>query len=130
MHLYPYTSIYSAPVGAPQHPTAISLGPTSIHLTWDPPELEDHNGEIVEYRINVTEAQTGLMFDYVSNITQITITGLHPYYIYHCTIVAVTVAEGPISTTVTAVTDEAGKPILRVVALLITNFRIFELNCS
>ena len=98
-----------APDSPPQHPSAIALSPTSIHITWDPPVLQDHNGVIREYRINVTEALTGLQIQEITNQTQIIIDGLKPYHIYHCYIVAVTVDEGPYTVAVSVLTEEAGK---------------------
>ena len=75
---------------------------------WEAPPSEHHNGEIREYRVNVTEVETGSMLQYSTEDTEITITGLHPYYRYVCTVTAVTVSEGPYSANVTVRTHEAG----------------------
>lgn len=101
-------TVVSAPGSPPQHPNAIPLGPTSIHITWDPPLLEDHNGVIREYRLNITETLTNTLLEKVTNQTQIVVTGLKPYHRYNCTIVAVTVDEGPYTVAVTVITDEDG----------------------
>lgn len=87
------------------------VSPTSIHLTWDPPALEHHNGVIDGYLVNVTEVITNTFAQHFSNQTQITIEDLHPYYFYHCQVTAVTVGEGPYTDVVVVVTDEAGKLI-------------------
>lgn len=76
---------------------------------WEPPPPEHHNGEIREYRINVTEVETGNMLQYTTEDTEIIITDLHPYYRYVCTVTAVTVSEGPYSANITARTHEAGE---------------------
>ena len=99
---------------ATSHPplnlTAEALSSSSIHLTWTPPPQELHNGIIREYRVNITEEETGeeLRYSVDANETEITVSGLHPFYSYNCTVVAVTIAEGPYSAVVGVKTDEAG----------------------
>lgn len=105
-------SLFIAPDSPPQHPNAIALSSTSIHITWDPPLLQDHNGVIREYRINVTEATTGIITEHVINQTQLVVTGLKPFHVYYCSIVAVTVDEGPYTVSVSVLTQEDGKYIL------------------
>ena len=96
------------PSNSPEHLGGVPVGPTSIHLTWDPPPLEHHNGEIDGYLVNVTEIATGHFMQHFSNQTQITIENLHPFYAYHCQVTAVTVGEGPYTDVVIVVTDESG----------------------
>ena len=96
------------PDSAPLHASGISLGPSSIHITWDPPAVEDHNGVIREYRVNVTQIATQYYTQLVTNQTQIIIENLKPYHIYHCYVSAITIDEGPYTTAVTVLTDEAG----------------------
>ena len=100
--------MYLAPDGPPQHPNATSLGPTSIHITWYPPLSQNHNGIITEYRINITESLTNILIQEVTNQTELIVTGLKPYHVYYCAIVAVTVSEGPYTAEVSVLTDEAG----------------------
>ena len=100
--------VYTAPTHVPQNITEVILGPTSFRLMWEPPPPEHHNGEIREYLINVTEVETGNRLQYTTEDTVITITDLHPYYRYICTVTAVTVSEGPYSANITARTHEAG----------------------
>ena len=92
------------------HASGIALGPSSIHITWDPPLVEDHNGIIREYRVNITQKSTQYFAQEITNQTQIIITNLKPYHIYHCYIVAVTVDKGPYTEAVTVLTEEAGLP--------------------
>ena len=75
---------------------------------WEPPPPEHHNGDIREYRINVTEVETGNKLRFTTEDTEITVTDLHPYYRYVCTVTAVTISEGPYSANITARTHEAG----------------------
>ena len=101
--------LFSVPSSSPEHLGGVPVSPTSIHLTWDPPPLEHHNGEIDGYRVNVSEIATGQFTQHFSNQTQITIGNLRPFHAYHCQVTAVTVGEGPYTDVVVVVTNEAGK---------------------
>ena len=83
-----------------------ALNSTHIGLVWDPPPEMDHRGIIREYRLNVTELDTGLTFQIASTVTEATIGPLHPYYTYSSIITAFTVGEGPYSSAVVVRTDE------------------------
>ena len=98
------------PSGTASNVSGIALNSTHIHLTWDHPPRDEHNGNLSEYRIDVTELETGtaLRFSSDASITEATIGSLHPYYTYNCTILAVTVGEGPPSTVITVRTAEDG----------------------
>ena len=74
---------------------------------WEPPQ--DPNGDIREYRVNVTEVETGRIFQLSTNTTSIIIGFLHPYYTYNCTVVPVTNVPGPFSSAITVRTDETGR---------------------
>lgn len=71
---------------------------------WQP--SEDLNGTIHQYRVNVTEIRTGKITQLTTNNTSIIVGPLHPYYIYKCTVHAVTIS---FSTTFTIRTEEDGK---------------------
>ena len=53
------------------------------------------------------------MFQYTTtpNDQEITVGPLHPYYIYHCTVAALTVQLGPYTPVLTVQTEESGKII-------------------
>ena len=93
------------PGSHPQNVTAVALTSTSIHVQWDPPEVQ--NGVIDGYRVFVTEAETGDVTLETTNVTQVFIENLHPFYTYHCLIVAFTVGDGP-NVSVSVVTKEDG----------------------
>jgi receptor-type tyrosine-protein phosphatase Q len=84
-----------APSGRPSNSTGISLNSTHILLSWDPPPLNQTHGEIEEYRITITEYETDSVAVYTSDTTELVVGPLHPYYIYNCSIQAVTVEAGP-----------------------------------
>ena len=67
----------------------------SISLSWSPPSVS--NGVIQEYRVNVTEVKTGMVFTEIvmHPTTSVTVQPLHPYYNYTCQVNAYTVEVGP-----------------------------------
>jgi hypothetical protein len=90
--------------------TAVKFDARSIHLYWDHPPEDTHLGRIREYRLNVTELESGDEWRVVANAsaTEALITELHPYYTYHITIVPVTTLEGDNYTEITLRTAEDG----------------------
>lgn len=68
---------------------------SSVSLTWVPPPLLLHNGVIREYKVNITEVDTGRVLVFYSSTTDITISTLHPFYTYLCRVSAFTVGYGP-----------------------------------
>ena len=92
----------------------MALNSTHIYIDWDPPPEDQHHGELQEYRITVNEIETStsLLVSSDPDVTEATIGPLHPYYTYDCTILAVTVGEGPPSTVITVRTEEDGKQTL------------------
>ena len=79
-------------------------------VTWLPPSLE-HNGVITGYNINVTLAHSDTL-QYFTNSTSIYLNDLIPYSAYHVEVAAVTIAVGPYSDFVYALTPEMGKCLL------------------
>ena len=86
------------------------MSSTIITLFWDPPPADEQNGIITQYRINITEVQTGRSFTLFSATTSVNVTSLHPYYTYNCAIAAVTsIGAGPYTSVITVVTLQDGK---------------------
>ena len=98
--------MFTAPDGAPENVTGSATSSTSIRLTWDKPQRSLQNGYIVEYRVRVTETNTGMVSASTVTDRSLTLTSLHPYYIYSCSIAAVTVGIGPYSIAINVTTDE------------------------
>lgn len=83
---------------------------TSLFLRWEPPELEDQNGIIIGYVVNVTAVETGMTFQLSSSDSSLMATGLRPFTTYICRIAAITaVGVGPYSIAITAVTQQDGE---------------------
>ena len=67
------------------------------------------NGIIREYHINLTGVETGTLTTYISSTTSIEITQLHPYYTYVWVVTAITIGEGPYTTSNNVTTLQDGK---------------------
>ena len=78
------------------------------------PLLVYQNGLIRHYLINITELDTGNYFSYSTTTTEFTVEFLHPYYLYSCSVAAVTISAGPYSEPITILTDIDGKNKLYV----------------
>ena len=98
-----------APSTSPQSIFLDSVNSTSINTTWEPPLVPEQNGVIREYRINLTETNTGTVLHFKSLEPFQMFTDLHPYYTYEIVVAAVTVAVGPYSIPVQITTPEDSK---------------------
>ena len=101
--------LLSVPTRSPQTPSAVTRNSRAIFCTWTPPPIDHQNGQIVEYRVNVTEVITGRVFVLVSTITSLEITSLHPDYVYQWVVTAVTTGVGPYTAMSTVRTPEDGE---------------------
>ena len=115
MHVYHSSfSIPIAPTAPPQGVSAEPQGPTILVINWQPPPVEHRNGIIVEYTVLVTEILTGTTRELPTGGTaiQITVSSLHPFYSYSCSVAATTVGRGPFSPNFTVVLPETCKCII------------------
>lgn len=87
--------MYILAPGTPSNSSGVAINSTHIFLTWDPPPLNQTHGDIQGYLITLLEYETGDVLQYNSNTTDLLVGPLHPYYIYNCSISAVTVEPGP-----------------------------------
>ncbi len=92
---------------SPSNPTGSVQDSTTIQLSWNAPTGR-HNGIIREYRLNITEIETGRVFQQISATTSLTVSNLHPDYTYEWIVTAFTVREGPYSTPSRVTTLEDG----------------------
>ena len=77
-------------------------------LTWDPPPYEMQNGLIRHYNVEIAEVETDSVINLSTNVTNITVNDLLPFYNYTCTVAAVTVDVGPSSDEISFVLPEGG----------------------
>lgn len=98
------------PDGIPRDFTIVSTLTTSTILSWNPPLVEEQNGIITGYVVNVTLLLTGETFLLFSNTTTLLVDILKPFRTYVCIIAAQTsVGTGPFGTQITLQTLQDGK---------------------
>ena len=102
---------FSAPTSAPVNFALIMAGTHSLTLSWEPPPFENRNGQIRQYQIQIEEIESGDILQRTSNTTQATVSDLHPYYNYNCSVAAETISLGPFSTHISVQLNEYGKSI-------------------
>ena len=83
-----------APSGGPKDLSSSFSSSSSVTLQWNSPDSDEVNGVIVHYQIKVFNTETLSTTEYTSQVTSLSLTNLHPYYNYNCSIAAVTVAVG------------------------------------
>ena len=71
--------------------------------------MEDQNGIVREYVVNITEMNTGSTIQKLSTTNSLTVENLHPYYTYVVIVAAYTIESGPYSTSFLFTTAEHGK---------------------
>ena len=82
----------------------------TIILTWDPPLLQNRNGIITDYVINITALDTGEISQSITSDRNLTLSSLTPFGTYAFIIAARTsIGAGPFSTDITIQTLEDGK---------------------
>lgn len=96
----PLIPLSSAPYTPPSNLSFSILNSTVIELTWLPPSIEDRNGIISYYWIQVYEANTSAVsFSLLREVKEdsfpVFIQDLHPFYFYQLRMSAVTVEPGP-----------------------------------
>ena len=86
----------------------MTINSTSVHLSWLPPDEDQHNGDIRHYNIWIVEFHSGRVIQLNSTDITTVYTGLHPAYTYSFTVAAVTVEIGPYSDSATFKMPEDG----------------------
>ena len=112
-----YTFIFfsKVPTAPPQAVEVRPENPTTLALSWQPPSLENQNGIIIHYRVNITEIETGRLLSFSAVNTSVRVSPLHPFYTYTCIVAAVTVGLGPYSAPFVVRTPEDGNQILLII---------------
>ena len=107
---YFHTSAPSQPPSNVQVPT---INPREVELVWAPPAMDEQNGIIRRYIVNVTSADSREELITYSQTTSLVVQNLHPFTTYTCSVSTETVAPGPFSPPVVVQTPEDGKLMLQ-----------------
>ena len=115
---------HTAPTEVPSNIQLSAESPYSIRLSWDPPSVEQQNGQLIRYHTFIKESQLiniknrtievpgddrNITFDISESRVQL-INNLFPNHKYIVRIAAATSAGiGPFSTAITVTTPEDGK---------------------
>lgn len=98
----------SAPTGPPLSVQLSVVNASAVYIQWNPPTSDNHNGVIQRYLINISEVETSKQEQYYTNNLYITLTSLHPFYLYRYTVSAETISIGPPSLESSIRMPEAG----------------------
>ena len=105
-----------APTAAPQNVGGVATNSTSLRLYWSPPPYQHQTGRIQYYHVSIRNVITDAVVRSITTInTQLTVSSLHPYSTYRCTVAAVTVAQGPQSIPIMIQTYQDGKFLYKVI---------------
>ena len=75
----------------------MAINSTSVHLSWIPPDEDQHNGEIRHYSMKILELLSHMEIQLNLTSTIFIYASLHPDYTYRFMVAAVTVEMGPYS---------------------------------
>ena len=85
-------SPYTVP-GRPVNLVVQTVNSRTLNMSWGPPALDQRNGIIQTYSVNVTTlTDQQAVFNILTNLTSHTLSSLHPYYSYSCSVAAETSA--------------------------------------
>ena len=105
-------TLTAAPSGPPLNFTIEAITPRTLYFSWEPPPLEQQNGVIIGYVVNIISDSNWMIFQIYSNSSSTNISATHfvPYTVYRCSVAASTEpGTGPYSDEVLILTPEDGK---------------------
>ena len=106
-------SLPLVPSGSPHNILVPSVTSTSVRVVWESPLIQERNGKIVGYTLEVTRIGTGSVYQLTSDEASLNITGLAPFTKYSIVIAARTaIGTGPFSVVITVCTEEDGESFL------------------
>ena len=86
----------AAPSSPPEQFNASASSSSTLLLRWNPPSISSVNGIIQYYNVIIVEQETDTIVQSTTTTsTQLLVFNLHPYYIYICSVTAVTIGSGP-----------------------------------
>ena len=120
--------IPTAPDAAPTNLAVLNVTSTSVSVMWEAPPTELQNGVIRHYQVTAFEVDTGQTVTLRATAsTAFTVGELHPYYTYRISVAAVTVATGPLSIPISALTLQDGELSPQIPSQLISIYCLHSL---
>lgn len=105
MYLY-----YIAPASPPAVTTYFVIDSRSVAIQWTPPSVDDHNGIIRKYVVQIQVSGNADTITYNTTGTTAIIGSLIPSYTYKISVAAYTVATGPFTTPINMTLPEDCMP--------------------
>ncbi len=106
----------TAPYHHPQNLSLTALDSTSIRITWEPPPRDLINGVLRYYHVTVYNIINLSVYNELIDADSrldVIVNELHPYYSYNCTVAAVTVAEGPLTSAVVMTLEDGKQAVIK-----------------
>ncbi len=104
---------FAAPASSPVNVAVTFRSPTSVLVTWEAPPIEDRNGMIDEYSVELEEVATGRQWTRTAiGMTRFLFDFLEESYDYRVRVAAVTTSMGPFSAFRPFTTQADGKQVL------------------
>ena len=97
------------PSGPPLNFSIEATTSHTLYFTWEPPLLEQQNGVILGYTVNIVSDDNSMMFQLYSDdhATNLSATVFKPYTVYRCAVAAFTTpGTGPYSDEEAVLTPE------------------------
>ncbi len=98
---------FPVPTAPPQNITNTVHSANRVSFIWSPPPPREINGLLRFYIIELVERYTRRDWIFFAIDPDISISSLHPYYLYDFKVTAYTIDRGPYSDVVTVLTDES-----------------------
>ena len=104
-----YLPLLAVPSGPPLNFSTEATTPRTLYFSWEPPLLEQQNGVIIGYTLNIVSDDSGMMFQLYpdQHAMNLSATIFKPYTVYRCAVAAITTpGTGPYSDYVVTLTPE------------------------
>lgn len=110
----------SVPSGPVLNTVGAVTSPTSANASWDPPLLDQQNGIIEGYIVNVTTIADNEVLQLVTQSTSLEIATLSPFRTYYIVVAAFTsTGIGPFGSVITISTPQTDKNVLSIFVSLL-----------
>ena len=111
---------YAVPTASPDSIQSMIVNSTAVIITWLPPVLDDQNGIITAYIINLSlEDNDTVPLQYTTSSLSVMLVELYPFSTYVVFVAAETgVGRGPFSSGLRISTPEDGKQMMILITVL------------